>query len=160
MSIRNQLGILGLTPVEGGSFAPLTEQEISEVEALLDARLPSEYRVFLETFGESDFDGWVSFSTDEVSVSVGLFFGRDLPEVVKDSSDWLPSKMIPIAEDGGGNFICLSLAPADFGEVYFRYHGEPLQPTKGGAEIAKRLALAYLASSFEAFILGLRLDEE
>lgn len=148
-----------MTPVGGGSFVPLNEEEISKVEEWLGSSLPSEYRVFLATFGECDFDGWASFSTDQLSVSVGWFIGEGLLKVIEGSLDWLPAQMVPIAEDGGGNTICLSLAGSDYGRVYFRYHGDGWSSAGGDIDTAKRSVLVPLAKSFEAFVLGLTLEE-
>ena len=59
----------------------------------------------------------------------------------------IPEHLYPFANSPGNHDFCISLAEADYGQIYiFAQDGRSPQQT-------------YVASSFEAFVEGLQIDE-
>ena len=115
----------------------LTDEQLERFEGTLRAVLPGPYRRFLLKSNGGvpcpdtiDVEGAPGSPTD-----VQVFFGIGRP--VKSSDlDWnkrtfadrLPSELLPIACDSGGNLFCITLAGDAAGHVIY-VDLEPLQPT-------------------------------
>jgi hypothetical protein len=68
----------------------------------------------------------------DTSALIDVFYGLsnqyNLETEVEDYQGRLPSGLIPVAQDPGGNQICLAIEGPDCGSVYFwyqEYEGEP-----------------------------------
>ena len=93
-----------------------TPQEIEQAEEQLGVRLPGSYKAFLRHFG------WASLEGLEL---YGL--GEDVPaylDLVKVTSSEraqmrprLPSRLVPLMNDGAGNHYCLDVASSEQGET-------------------------------------------
>lgn len=66
----------------------------------------------------------------------------------------MPSNMLPIAHDPGGNLICISCAGDDFGRVYFWDHENEVNYGKASDQDYSNLYL--VADNFRGFIEGLK----
>jgi hypothetical protein len=77
----------------------------------------------------------------------GPEWGRLLPPGVR-LPGLLPNKLLPIADDPGGNLYCISLSGADRGAVYFWNHERAVDPSR---------STTLLAPDFDAFQRGLAL---
>lgn len=127
--------------------------DVFRFERELEAALPDQYSAFLlESNGGIpdpalvDIPGLRGSPTD-VQVLFGL--GRneessDLRWNRETFSDRLPSRLLPIACDSGGNLFCISLSGADTGSVQFVDLEQP------------GLATYFVANSFRDFISSLR----
>lgn len=106
--------------------------QIAGAEQLLGVRFPAEYREVAKNFGGSYGDA--EFLVDRPAggfdrCSVGLVFSL-LPQsrnsVYCVMAGWaeheLSARIIPIAEDGGGNYLCLDYRNGDEPEVVFFFH--------------------------------------
>lgn len=124
-----------------------TEEEISRAEGELAVRFPETYRQFLREFG------WVALGPLEV---FGL--GHRMPpflDVVRNTQSEreeavppLAHRLIPIANDGGGNLFCLDIGGRDNGApVVFWSH-----------ERAASQNCDVIADGFDSWILQ-RLEE-
>lgn len=140
----------GLLPVVGTEFVPLTESELSQVEAFKGARLPDDFRKFLCEFGGVSFGEILMVRpikplpkgvSTSGNVILSMLYGsenhRELYSLIRNCrhlASALPSKFIPIGDDGGGAKICLSLSVDELGHIYYwdnrhiaplDFHGQP-----------------------------------
>lgn len=124
----------------------LNREEINKLEGLLSSKLPIEYESFLLNYGVFSPNEYVVFSplqrdsqVDKIlkeegfsqpifeSSSIDVFFGKGedvydvffMLDIVKDR---IPDNFLPIASDGMGNLILISLDKKSFQEVYFWHH--------------------------------------
>lgn len=148
------------------SATPITEQDIALVEQRLGKSIPPVYRTFLlaHNGGRPQPDGFSSYGEkgglhDQsrvdwlFGINTGAYY-NDLEQhfdMVRERR--VPANLLPIANDPGGNLICLSTAGAEVGTVYFWDHefevgndGDP--PTYDN--------VFFIAGSFDEFLAGLR----
>jgi hypothetical protein len=152
---------------EPSDVEPLSESELDSVERELGVQFPHAYRTFLlEQNGGRPVDDWVLDTP--VSHSIGGVLPSDFFSVARsglyDMSsmldsyglDWLAAGLLPVAEDGGGNLICLSVRGDDEGTVYFWDH--ELGPHEAGLPSPR--SLTAVSENFEAFVGNLRRADE
>jgi SMI1/KNR4 family protein SUKH-1 len=145
-----------------GDPKPSAGQMIRQIERQLDTALPDDYVEFLQDYGCYAFDHHVTFTFQEKYPGgnkgvVNVFFGVDPGETYNLWSNYIdyqgrvPSNLLPIANDPGGNLICLSVTSEDKGTVYFWDHEE-----ESSEEEELRYANVYrVADSFTSFINSL-----
>jgi hypothetical protein len=117
---------------------PLTDARVATFERQLGIGLPKSYRSFLLRYNggrpEPEFFPIHGYERD-ASGGVHYFFGLDDP-IESSNIDWnyrmylgrMPSELLPIAGDGSGNIICLSLTGANQEAVYFWDHDREYSP--------------------------------
>jgi cell wall assembly regulator SMI1 len=114
----------------------LSEEDLIRIEQHLGQSLPAEYRRSLLSHnggrpephffhirgknGNTDSDGWLSLF---LGVNTGAYHS-DLERTMHTFRERMPTNLIPIARDPGGNLICLSTTGTDAGAVYFWNHEE------------------------------------
>jgi len=105
----------------------ITETAVIEFERELAATLPEDYREFLIK------NNCVRTNPNHFFISrkqggslVQYFLGLcdnqrwySLRYFLEDYNQEVPSNLLPIAPDGGGNLICISIKGEDYGKVYF-----------------------------------------
>ena len=108
-------------------------------------------RAFAGAYGDAEFP----FPGSEASGSIGLWLSPvpwERESLWTSVSTWqeheLPESIVPIAEDGGGNLLCLDYRHSHAPAVVFWFH-----------ELAGEEGLRRVAPSFEAFITTLREGE-
>lgn len=112
---------------------PLTQADIAGLEAELRVALPEDYRAFLARYNggrpkPSSFP-IRGFTADEFGGDVHYFYS--LPDLVwhyKTLKGRIPSDLFPIAGDGSGNIICVSMTGLNRGAVYFWDHDKEYWP--------------------------------
>ncbi len=120
--------MLGFEP----SSEIINSEQIDGAERLLGVKFPVEYRQVVQNFGGSSGD--VEFLVDRPSdgfdrCGIGLVLSL-LPHsrnsVYRVMAAWeeheLPAQLIPVAEDGGGNYLCLDYRNGEEPEVVFYFH--------------------------------------
>src|SRR5262245_24413822 len=129
----NRLG--GLTPL-AGALVPLTEREIEAIESHFGARFPDDYRSFLATYGASTFNSLVSIRSagllppslsDAGLLPFGSFYGinreedcfPDIRFCAEQFKPEIPESLLPIADAGSDDQICLGLTGGLRGKVYY-----------------------------------------
>lgn len=148
------------------SADPVTEQDIASVERRLGRSIPLAYRAFLlaHNGGRPQPSGFSSYERDgslhDQSV-VDWFFGintgtyhNDLEQrytMVRERR--VPANLFPIANDPGGNLICLSVEGTDIGTVYFWDH--EFEASNDG-DLLTYDNIFSIASNFDEFLDGLR----
>jgi hypothetical protein len=177
-------------PLLGGIAAhdPMTEKELRAIEKNLGEGLPEDFREFSQTYGAASFGELVEFQLMEAhpvhAVQGALtpipqyekapfshFYGstkgnQSLARKIEIYKERMPDKIIPIADDGGGNQICLGIKGKERGKVYYWDHhndpneeeyledyGKPMPPE------VKFQNVYLIAESFEGFIRRLEKHE-
>ena len=180
--IENKFRLLGgIVPIDT-TFVPMTEEELDSIETALGVALPGDYRELLLTYGTASFGELVQFRLmkDEpvhpVKSLLGVpilryekgplshFYGsrtgnQSLAKSIEAYKGRMPDTMIPIADDGAGNQICLGIKGKERGKVYYWDHHnewyeqdylddyrEPMPPE------VKFQNVYLIAESFEDFI--------
>jgi hypothetical protein len=180
--IENKFRLLGgIVPVFK-TFLPLTEEELQSIEMALGVALLGDYRDFVRKYGVSSFGELVQFQLQEaepvhpVQSLLGIpipryekgplshFYGsrtsnQSLAQYIEIYKGRMPDTMIPIADDGCGNQICLGIKGKEHGNVYYWDHhnewdeddyredyGKPMPPE------VKFQNVYLIAESFEDFI--------
>lgn len=133
----------------GEPMPPPTSEEIDFVESLIGAKLPESYIAFLRfsnggwpricafrdrTIQERwEVNRFFHISADINSTgNVALYYRHRWPDA--------PREILPIADDGSGNFVCLDLTESGKGRVIVWVHDDPDLP------------IVEVADSFEEFI--------
>lgn len=136
------------------STTSTSEQAIDEFQIRAGIVLPSEYRAFLLRTNGGRCVGAARFRSlreDSELSEVDTFLGvsenshESLEQNISNVADLLPTGLIPVAYDGGGNYLLLDCArgSSSFGSVYFSTL-EGLDELGGAA----REDLTLVASSF------------
>lgn len=131
-----------------------TPDQISFVEKLISAELPSSYIALLmfSNGGHPELDTfYFEAEGSRQEWSIGRFFhiSSDLESTenvvwnYKNRWSGAPREFLPIADDGGGNLICLDLTDPGNNRVVLWVHDIPDQP------------IVYIAGSFKEFIEAL-----
>lgn len=132
---------------------PKISDPIKIFEDFLGKELPRDYRLFLEqTNGGIPFRKYFLFKdSDNDGTIVNILFGitdNDYNSLIKHYNEYkniVPSCMIPIGNDQGGNMILLSIGGNSYGSIYFLDHEK---------------AAFLIADSFEEFINNLKNEDE
>lgn len=171
----------GIIPAAGGSYVPISVVELNLLESDLGAELPLSYKDFVSKYGQSAFEEYVGFdSEEEVPGSpdgrghFSLFFGGKDTEFKSYSVAWnvanyrdrIPLKMLPIGTDGSGDLLLLSVEELSFGQVFYWDHQTAPDPDsidsrrdqKRDVSIL-RSHLVKVASSFGDFLNCLHVSE-
>jgi cell wall assembly regulator SMI1 len=139
---------------------PLSEHDITQVEVQLGLSLPAGYRNFLlaHNGGRPEPDAFPIHnnpSDDHGLVHNFLCIKKEdnynLTVWAKRYRGRIPSDLLPIAKDPGGNLICLSVSGADVGKVYFWDHEEEA----GEGETPGYDNVYFVANSFQEFLESL-----
>ncbi len=148
-----------------GSATPLSEADLQALESRLAFPLPNEYRQFLLAHNggrlnpaEFHFKNQTGPYTDSCVDSFYAVYDGDHNNFEKiylfcKAEGLFPPHIIPIADDPGGNIICLSVSGPDMNSVYFWDH-------EGIDEYGKQANLHLIADSFSEFLLGLEETSE
>lgn len=132
----------------------VSDEQLSGAEQLLGVKFPVEYREEVQNFGGSFGD--VAFLVDRPSegfdrCSIGLLLSL-LPQsrnsIYRVMAAWeeheLSARLIPIAEDGGGNYLCLDYRNGDEPDVVFYFH-----------ELSGDDGIIFVCSTFAEFLTRL-----
>ncbi len=127
-----------------GSVA--TPAAVEAVESRLGSSLPAEFRNLLSTAGNGGYVESVGVGEVGLVALFGVERGDDLDveQRLTLSQDRVAPGLLPVADAEGGNLVCLSLRPRDFGAVWFWDHemelvGDACSPV--AADFAEFLAL-------------------
>lgn len=111
------------------------EVEMTKIEEKYNVLFPEIYTYFVLTYGGSKFEHDICYRSLELTPCTdknGLnafdsFFGLDddlnnLSNKINQYFERIPSSLIPIADDGGGNLICIGVKDEYKERIYFWYH--------------------------------------
>jgi hypothetical protein len=155
---------LGIRYVRGLKLL-VGEERIARFEGAAHLQLPGEYREFLKRYGNTAFEeyirypfidkecSWANNGYGGMSVFYGLDGIYDLEKEFANHIGRIPSDMLPIAEDGGGNLVCLAFTGPDRGSVFF--WDRDAEPEDGEQDLRTNVYL--IARSFDDFLKSMRL---
>jgi len=140
---------------------PLRESKLNAFEKALGVRLPNQYREFLICANGGRWENRVfRISEEEGESEVHHVFGlHDGPDFCRLDRAWeivrerIPASLIPIADDPGGNKICLGIRGDRRGKVFFWAH-EWGSDHRGHA--VQKYTLIEISGSFASFVQGLK----
>ena len=105
-------------------FGSTSAADISAFEQRHGIRLPEPYKQFLLKNNGGDADGgffevpgWGRTLVAYFN-GIGLSGSYDLDGILDRIGYFFPKNLLPIADDPGGNQICISLADKTFGQIY------------------------------------------
>lgn len=147
------------------SCGPLDEKILRNYESQWGFVLPHQYRQFLLQYngGLPRPDGF-NFKGKKNGSDVQCFYGitddadMSLIEELESYKNRLPTRLFPIANDSGGNLICISVIGNDIGKIYFWDH-EREADTKQAQSPDEVKNIVLIADSFGEFLEGLFADE-
>ncbi|RYZ87165.1 MAG: SMI1/KNR4 family protein [Proteobacteria bacterium] len=151
----------------------VSDFEISRFEKLIGNKLPADYRYYIKNFRGGFLDGYIGYPMieNERSTSGGIdsFFGLnsdDRYSLIRyytmyciEQKRMMPG-MIPIGQDGGGNYVCLLLSKKDYGKIYFWDHELEVDFDDPGESEEAFRNLYWIADSFTEFANSLSATEE
>ncbi len=79
---------------------------------------------------------------------------RDYIDTYKVKAKRLPSHILPVANDSGGNLICISCGERDYGYIYFWDHEKEVNYYLSNDQDYSNMYL--IAKTFSAFLNGLK----
>ncbi len=139
------------------SYGQISPEQIQAFEARTGIDLPDAYRKFLlaSNGGEPtpdvfDVPDWHGQSTILAGL-YGIHDGphRNLEKVLKGSAGVLPPQFLAIAEDAGGNLVCLGIQGKHRGHIYFWDHEDELdEDGKSKLDMSNMYLLAKDLNSF------------
>ncbi|MCA9032836.1 MAG: SMI1/KNR4 family protein, partial [Planctomycetaceae bacterium] len=155
--------------------APATTQQIDEAETAMASQLPSELREFYAILNGADESGvfpsqdeWDDmaygplpleqivdeWTSQKELLDMGDFADRDPSSASGIANDWWNISWIPFAGNGGGDFICIDLAPASggtCGQIITHSHesGEHVVLASSLADYLQQLADAMESGALE-----------
>jgi hypothetical protein len=147
----------------------LSEDELEALERQLGARLPADYRAFLTTYGGYAFDQLVTFPYRQPYAGgergvLSVFFGNlpgDAYDLLRNRNTYrgrVPSDLLPVATDPGGNLIALALGGEHKGKLYFWDHEEEEMVEEGKAPGYSNVYL--IANSFDDLMDSLKIEPD
>lgn len=148
-----------MTTIED-DHGPLGPEELAAFEKTIGARLPADYRAFLEKHngGEPDPADFQFGTGDYTDSTVEVFLGVGIED--DDFATWLdvykgriPPELLAIARDPLGNVIVLCIRGEQRGAVMFWDHDEETAPP-GWSNVHR------ISSSFTEFLDGLTTLED
>jgi SMI1 / KNR4 family (SUKH-1)/Ankyrin repeats (3 copies) len=132
---------------DSNQFGTLTASTLDDFEHSLGTRLPEAYRKHLQLHNGGCVKGAQEIC--ELHHVFGIHNGPDWARFLDRASygQMLPRDLLPIADDPGGNLICIVLSGPDRGAVIFWFHERGRDPE----------SLTKLAPDFDAYQRGLAL---
>ena len=172
---RYQQRVTELDPYysKGKTVQTVSETVLSELEAHLGSTLPADYRKFITDFSGVCLLSSPMFTFQEVENpnsqdSIEQFYGLlpdapswDIAAVYDDYRRRIPSDLLPIGEDPGGNIVCLGIKGERRDKVYFwdnEREEMPPSPTPTDWEPGYYNA-SFVADSFDVFFFSLQPKE-
>lgn len=162
------LGNAGIEPL-GSTYGNMNDTELLELEKVVGAKLPRDFRDFLHTYGCSTFPGTASIEANGEQQPLSCFFGSKDSKypIVSDYHSrgqlW-PKALLPFADGPFGDRFAIRLRGKARGEVLFcPIHDLELSPGvfEPAEEINELLnSFCTVASSFAEFINSLRIDPD
>jgi hypothetical protein len=145
--------------VNPDSFGPLSQKRLYAFERKAQIRLPPDYCEFLlEHNGGQPAPSFFWIKPDEDGSGVYQFYGLyddpvhlSIETYTGEERYRIPISLLPIGDDGMGNYICLGISSSNFGEVFFLDHDLHPYDEPDSLEGIKKVA-----NSFTEFLLSLR----
>jgi hypothetical protein len=141
--------------------AQLVPEQIEVVEKFVGLSFPKEYKEHLLRYNGGRCSPSVftfvengEETTSAVDWFLAIYDGKydnlvSYINIYKKDEERLPIRMLPIANDAGGNLVCISCSGADEGKVFFWDHEKEDLPGILNDEYAN---MYFIANSFTQFL--------
>lgn len=135
---------------------PISEEAVAKVEACWRIRFPDDYRALVLAFDEGTPDTDVFHLPDGDRVLFSNLFSLNPESSFNILHAWvsrfeyLPARIFPFADDGGGNFYCFDYRETDENPpVVFLFHDPMDEPIPAAASFAELLDRLEADSNFD-----------
>ena len=145
-----------------------SEQDIALLENAVRISLPEEFKSWLMVQN----GGWPDWSNNfiprdvigniETSILVSSFFNtREIIDVRRNYENRLLANILPFADDGGGNLLCIGISGEQYPCIYFWDHEQEPEAFKllGLKLRGNKTNLHLVAKSFSEFLEMLETSE-
>ena len=113
-------------------YGPLSWERLVNIENRIQKELPQDYRNFLLKYnGGQPVPSFFWIQPFHDGSGVYQFYGihdgpihLSIDTYLGEERYGIPNSMIPIGDDGMGNFICLGINSTNYGEIFFLDHDE------------------------------------
>jgi len=192
LKIRQEIERLGgVFPIPKGDFPVLNEEAISSLESKIGKILPKDYRDFLSVFAGCSFNQYVLLKPQKETAEyihsessgyvnpifkralIAYFYGSDkgthpISWAYSTYQERIPNYCLPIASDGFGNQLILSLQENSSGGIYWWDHenewdADDYEDENEGEKMPEQVKwqnMYFLASNFVEFFESLFVDEQ
>ncbi|CAN7745532.1 SMI1/KNR4 family protein [Paenibacillus sp. LjRoot56] len=163
-NVKQKLLEVGITS-EGGIHS---DNLVVSFEQKYGFRLPQDYKKFLLTYGEMNYNHQISYSLitnipkHNERGRMGYFYNlqngnNDLISNIESYLGRMPESMIPFADISGGDQLCIGVTENVSGKIYFWDHDqEHFDPSE--EELWNNVYL--VANTFSEFILSFQIVED
>jgi len=141
-ALQAHLESLGIEPL-GDAFEPIPAEVWQPIEAAAGGHFPPVVRWLFERYGGFTFEVGAVYDTPRHRENLfGLFVSAaELAEAFDATRDSMPDSLVPLVDDGGGNYLSVDL---ETGAIAFWVHDAPLDRN-----------VEPVAESAEAFFMSL-----
>lgn len=154
---------------------PAPEDKLHALERELGCTLPADYREFLAACNGGCFKGdfWYNEPlADGRPADVGLHHLHGIRDRDCYSLLWarhcyqsegeirIPLDLLPIADDPGGNAICVGIGGEHYGKVFFWDHECEPDPSEWDGRVETAVNIQHLTDSLREFVAGLKPMED
>src|SRR5512139_563253 len=110
-ALEAHLKSLGIAPL-GDAFEPIAQDVWQPIEAAASGHFPPVVRWLFERFGGFTFDEGALYDTPDHRENLFGWFmsGPDLANAYDATRDSMPDSLVPLVDDGGGNYLSVDLA--------------------------------------------------
>ena len=135
---------------------PFDEKSFNEFISKYQLIFPTEYLEYLRKYNDADLADNIVNNSNE-SISIRYFYGTtnedysNIASIYEIFIERMPPNCIPIAEAEAGNQVCMSLAPENYGKIYFWDH-ETMDTDYGERCTLSLEKMLYLADSFDSLL--------
>ncbi len=144
--------------VNSNPFGKLVVDKLAEFEAKAGVHLPNDYKDFLLQYnGGKPIPSFFWIISREDGSSVYQFYGLysesnpiSINTFKGDVNYGIPDSMLPIGDDGTGNFICIGISAENIGNIYFLDHDKHSYHNPNSLDGTTKLA-----DSFNDFLFSL-----
>lgn len=134
--------------IDSNPHGELSSETLDAFVARAQIQLPSEYREFLLLYnGGRPIPSFFWIRPQEDGSTMQQFFGLHegpqhlcIETYVGEERYGIPQSMVPIGDDGTGNFICMGVGQYNLGEIFFLDHDAHPYQTPDSMEGITRLA--------------------
>ena len=144
--------------INANPYGPLLQKKLGEFEKQAHITLPNDYRNFLLRYnGGQPTPSFFWIKLQEDGSSIHQFYGLHDDPVFLSLKTFagkerygIPESMLPIGDDGTGNYICIGISSTNFGKVFFLDHDKHPFHNPNSLD-----GIMELADSFTEFLLSL-----
>ena len=146
---------MGITIKSPNKYGYINDKELKKFEKSHELSLPKSYRNFLKkNNGGQPFPNtfWINKGSDASGIQefFGLHSGPEWLSLsqFRDSRLGIPKNLLPIADDGTGNLVCLKISGIDKDSIYFIDHETHPYTKKPNS----RTGIKKIANSFDELL--------